>query len=872
MSGSRKHKQQEKLVPKYVKTPQGKLVKNALPPLPEIDEHPENFEVYGPHTIFDDIIRLSQEDLIQYLTSFLFSYGYTQEKSIITKDYALFDGDAPILLIAHLDTVHAARVTKIYKNIQKHYLIAREGIGGDDRCGVLAIVWIITKGYRPYVLFTTDEEIGAVGARAAAKGITPSPAIRCMIEIDRKGNEDSVYYDNDNEEFKKYIDSFGFVEAIGSFSDISVLGDAWNIASVNLSSGYEDAHSTDEKIYLDQTIATAKSVMAMLDNPPEKRMEHVEKAYTKYVGFGFGFDVNGYYDELYDDFYGAGTLLTENQKDELAFKGIPMKHLDKSLKCFEKITQLSFISKLYAKDVMTKNAVTKMPFFSSSIDGKTHWIAEILKRGSQFYSMLTSDEYRSVQPCISYLFNIYKEYPTFSDALRRYVADPAKWKAFITEMHKKKPVQKTRAVMERFPFEQLDAESAYEILSESIDCIYWLRSFPIVQRVTIEPGKLIVAVKYKNLLATMPLVCLLIDKQFKEYVQSPALLDAMDLLDKRLKTYIGLDAELQEEIENADADAEIENVDADVERGKTKTRLPVQTSLGVNDFDRLPQNIQQQLIVQGRKALGYLENLAFVNAVTLSNDAIWINYNSSTKITVVGSLAALISSATFQSQLEYYSAKADDLMSSFVELISTVKKYDGYLAALRSVNTKNVEVNVLSDDDEKELDKLRPYLESQEDIDMYRKIWKSKRIGKNIKKAVSAFMTYKKTQSSARAEYLEKASRAEAESVFDDAPACGKHSTRKIVDRFENVESSDEDKAYDEEYTANEAEHMLESYFNDYSFLIDLEGDDCESFFTDKEGIERPLKDLKTEIASISNAKTRKHLTNALALLLDITG
>lgn len=48
-------------------------------------------------------------------------------------------------------------------------------LGSDDRAGVYAIIQIIEAGYKPHVIFTTDEEIGAVGAQKLIEDFPECP-------------------------------------------------------------------------------------------------------------------------------------------------------------------------------------------------------------------------------------------------------------------------------------------------------------------------------------------------------------------------------------------------------------------------------------------------------------------------------------------------------------------------------------------------------------------------------------------------------------------------------------------------------------------------------------------------------------------------
>ena len=79
------------------------------------------------------------------------------------KNYILVKGKAPILLVAHLDTVHTEPVKDICMTEDRNILMSPQGIGGDDRCGVYAItsVWYKSKVIEPeiYHLFLCQKHI-----------------------------------------------------------------------------------------------------------------------------------------------------------------------------------------------------------------------------------------------------------------------------------------------------------------------------------------------------------------------------------------------------------------------------------------------------------------------------------------------------------------------------------------------------------------------------------------------------------------------------------------------------------------------------------------------------------------------------------------
>lgn len=161
----------------------------------------------------EDFIKQTQSKLFAEL---LKTYS---GKAIYSKDnFILVKGEAPIMLVAHLDTVHKKPVRDICFSSDGNILMSPQGVGGDDRCGVYALVNAYEQSaIKPYLLFTCNEEIGGIGAKSFVRCLDKLPAelstLKCIVEIDRKGRNDAVYYDCDNPEFEEYISSKGFKTA-----------------------------------------------------------------------------------------------------------------------------------------------------------------------------------------------------------------------------------------------------------------------------------------------------------------------------------------------------------------------------------------------------------------------------------------------------------------------------------------------------------------------------------------------------------------------------------------------------------------------------------------------------------------------------------
>lgn len=229
---------------------------------------------------FVEFLKPTQSELF---SSLLNTY---KGNSIYSKDnFIIVKGVAPILLVAHLDTVHKNPVHNICFSSDGNILMSPQGIGGDDRCGV----YTLFKAYeqseiKPYLLFTCNEETGGIGAKNFVRCLDKLPAelatLKCIVEIDRKGRNDAVYYDCDNPAFEKYISSKGFKTACGSFSDISVIAPVLGVAAFNLSSGYYYPHHLHEYINRHELNTTLDKVVEIISDSARQdfpRYEYIEK-------------------------------------------------------------------------------------------------------------------------------------------------------------------------------------------------------------------------------------------------------------------------------------------------------------------------------------------------------------------------------------------------------------------------------------------------------------------------------------------------------------------------------------------------------------------------------------------------------------------
>lgn len=239
----------------------------------------------GIYREFINICKMSQEDLKKYLDGRIREYGYSP---VNEEGFLYAEGNIPVLLTAHMDTVHKELVKKFFiitTKDRKHIITSPQGIGGDDRCGIYIILKVLEAGFRPYILFCEDEESGGDGSElfTMSDHIEGLTKLKYMIELDRANRRDAVFYNCDNDEFTDYItNETGYTENWGTFSDISNLAPKAKVAAVNLSVGYYHAHTVNEEVVYEEMMETEKTVEKLLTVADKCEQFEYKEGYSWY--------------------------------------------------------------------------------------------------------------------------------------------------------------------------------------------------------------------------------------------------------------------------------------------------------------------------------------------------------------------------------------------------------------------------------------------------------------------------------------------------------------------------------------------------------------------------------------------------------------
>lgn len=236
---------------------------------------------------FEKICRMSQKSLKNHVKQML---KKTHDEVTVADGYVYAQGIFPVLLVAHLDTVHEKLPNMIVYDQTQDIISSPNGIGGDDRAGVYMIFEIL-KLFNCSVLFCEDEEIGGIGAGKFAKSELASELhFNYIIEFDRANANDAVFYSCANDEFEKFITKDFYKTNYGTYSDICDVAPALGCAAVNLSCGYYKAHTKDEYVVLSEmenSIRAACDILARTSH--DDKFEYVEdkSIYDDWAGYGY---------------------------------------------------------------------------------------------------------------------------------------------------------------------------------------------------------------------------------------------------------------------------------------------------------------------------------------------------------------------------------------------------------------------------------------------------------------------------------------------------------------------------------------------------------------------------------------------------------
>ncbi len=186
---------------------------------------------------------------------------------------------------AHLDTVHKIISPNDYKiNISDTRITSGNvfsGVGGDDKCGIFALLVLLDTETNIKCGFFTQEERGWLGSDRVDLAFFAD--VNILVSIDRKGDSEYVLNrfagdlsENSEKILSDIFSEFKFWEGHASVTDAFNLQQRLcfspyekGVAAVNYSCGYMNPHTKEEWVhipYLEQAIIIAKRFVELTRN------------------------------------------------------------------------------------------------------------------------------------------------------------------------------------------------------------------------------------------------------------------------------------------------------------------------------------------------------------------------------------------------------------------------------------------------------------------------------------------------------------------------------------------------------------------------------------------------------------------------------
>lgn len=238
-------------------------------------------------TILSDFMEMSEDDVAEKFSKLegAITYGKKDAKFI----YVPGQRKNKCLLVAHADTIPGDNVKVKFENGIFTSAIEHKGIGADDRVGI-AMTWLLrNSGHSLLVPF--GEEHGLVGTRFLMnnhQNLFKQLHLehQFAIEMDRQDKDDLAFYDIATDEFRDWCEKQfpKFKRTRGMSTDIAKLCDEAPegnpMCGVNISVGYYNQHTKDEKLVLSEWINSFSLLKTMLEQKEIPRFEHKPYVYT----------------------------------------------------------------------------------------------------------------------------------------------------------------------------------------------------------------------------------------------------------------------------------------------------------------------------------------------------------------------------------------------------------------------------------------------------------------------------------------------------------------------------------------------------------------------------------------------------------------
>lgn len=192
-------------------------------------------------------------------------------------------------IVAHTDTIHHIEDTFA---VLKHNGVyfgwngsEQVGVGGDDKVGIAVALWFLQELDKVKIAFFRDEEIGCVGSSFADMRFFDDSSF--VVQCDRQGSDDVAYsimgqtlFDASfRNHIEPIVDRYGRKIVTGRMTDVWKLRQkGLKVASMNLSCGYFEPHSSKEIVVESVVESTVSFIEEMIEEVGYEKRWIVSKA------------------------------------------------------------------------------------------------------------------------------------------------------------------------------------------------------------------------------------------------------------------------------------------------------------------------------------------------------------------------------------------------------------------------------------------------------------------------------------------------------------------------------------------------------------------------------------------------------------------
>ena len=214
-------------------------------------------------------------------------------------------------VVAHLDQIETHKGP--YRIVQNGDIISGVNrvdgsscsLGADDANGICVALQLLNTQDNLKVVFTTEEECGAIGAREASININFFANVSYFLQADRKGKNSLITHTNCidvvSPEFLKdlrpIMTKYGYVpDNSGTLTDVGELCYELKLAGCNISCGYYNQHTSKEYTRISELQNCLNFMEEILNTLPQVPYE-LEVSYYGHYGYFKENDPYGLYNQ-----------------------------------------------------------------------------------------------------------------------------------------------------------------------------------------------------------------------------------------------------------------------------------------------------------------------------------------------------------------------------------------------------------------------------------------------------------------------------------------------------------------------------------------------------------------------------------------------